>query len=213
MSQFLFQRLRDAVGPSTQVVYYRCSGGEKNRNTVIAMLRTALGQIVGNVSKSGQTERKECLIHAFDQQEKNARTAGHDYFVNKDSLWKVLVAIAGDPVMGSIYVVLDGLDELDAEEVDWLMQQYERLFAGTENSELKVVVVSQEVKEMRGLAQKHWCAVIDLADNKAHVISDLEKTASERLRAIDCTPKIKGDNEQRMSPQSLKKRTAFANDS
>lgn len=102
--------------------------------------------------------------------------------------------------MGPIYSVLDGLYELDQESIDWLMRQYKDLFvnmSGPGKLELKVVIASQKVDELQDLAQNNLCAVIDLADNKAHVMSDLEKIASEKLRALKCSPRIEGEVEKR----------------
>jgi hypothetical protein len=199
MSHFLYQRVQNAVRPSTQVVYYLCSGGKHNRNNVVSMLRTVLSQIVTTVKASGQIARMRCVARAFEQQERIAKATCHDLFHGRDALWKVLLATASDPVFGPIYAVLDALDELDEESIHWLIRQYENLVESNAAIELKVVVVSQEDETMRRLATRQLCAVVNLADNKEHVMSDLEKTTSDKLRAIDCMPRIEGDIEQRMS--------------
>ena len=55
--------------------------------------------------------------------------------------------------------------------------------------------------------------MVNLADNKTHVMSDLEKTASDKLGAIDCTPKIEGDTEKRMPSRSIELQNVPANPS
>ena len=202
MSRFFFQSLRQAVGSNTQVVYYCCSDAEEKRNTAVSMLRSVLCQIVDSVRKSEQVERQQCLQRHFDQQEEQAKNKAQDHLNNKDALWKVLLVIASEPVIGPIYCVLDGLDELDAESVEWLMRQYKMLPAGKERPEsfeLKVVIVSQEVTELRELAGEGLCAEISLedAENKEHIQSDLEKVVIDKLRAIECVPKIEGEAEKR----------------
>ena len=216
MSQFLFQRLRDVVSPGTQVVYYRCSGGEEDRNTATAMLRAVLWQLARSVSESGQTEAKDCLRRRFEQQRKHAQAKGQDYLANQDYLWNIIFTMASEPVIGPIYVVLDGLDKLDKESVSWLMRQYKSVADGTHaaaNLALKIIVVSEVVAELQELAKepKYMCAVVDLAENKAHVLSDLENVVSEKLRAIDCTPKIEGEVEQRMLLALLEHQSGHSN--
>ena len=110
------------------------------------------------------------------------------------------------PSMGPIYVVLDGLDKLDGDSVNWLMRQYKSLVDSTgspERPELKVIVVSQVVDEMQELASKDLCYVVDLAENKDHILGDLESLATENLRAIECAPKIEGENEKRSWSKSF----------
>ena len=209
MSHFLYQRVQNAVRPSTQVVYYLCSGGKQNRNNVVSMLRTVLSQIVTTVKESGQIPRMRCVSRAFEQQDRIARATCHDLFHSRDALWKVLLATASDPVFGPIYAVLDALDDLDEDSIHWLIQQYENLVESNAGIELKVVVVSQEDETMRRLATRQFCAVVNLADNKEHVMSDLEKTASDKLRAIDCVPQIEGDIEQRMSSFPFQKQNLY----
>ena len=166
------------------------------------MLRSVLSQIVDNVRNSEQVERKQRLLHHFDQQEEHTRTIAQDHIHSKDALWKVLMAIASEPAIGPIYCVLDGLDELDAESVEWLMRQYKLLPSGKDRSgnlELKIVIVSQEVDELRQLTNDGLCSEISLedAENKEHIQSDLEKVVIGKLGAIECVPSIEGKTEKR----------------
>lgn len=200
MSRFFFQRLKEAVGSNTEVVYYCCNDGEEKRNTAISMLRSSLWQIVDSIKGSGQIEAQESLRRHVE----SARSRAHDFSNNREALWKVILALASEPAIGAIYCVLDGLDELNDDSVQWLMKQYRLLPSARTNgqaTELKVVIVSQEVKELRELTNECLCAEISLGDaeNKGYIQSDLEKVVSGALKDIKCEPKIEGDAEQRES--------------
>lgn len=197
MSHFLYQRIKSSVRPSTQLVYYLCTGDKKNHYGAVLMLRNVLWQIVEEVQQSDRIERKRCVVRAFEQQETMAKNALSDYLNSRDPLWKILLAIASDPAFGPIYAVLDALDELDQDSINWLVQQYQCLVDSKAPPELKVIILSKEDVNMRKLEKQQVCHVINLADHKEHVMSDLEKTASEKLREIDCVPKIEGEIEKR----------------
>lgn len=202
MSLFFADRLKKAVASNAQVTYYCCQKDQTKHNTATSMLRSVLQQIVEKTRQSNQTQRQACLQQVFDQQEDQARRKAQDYLHNKDALWKALIAIAAESVMGPIYCVLDGLDALDPESVDWLKKQYMALPTGKnrpETLELKVVIVSQEVEELRELVGVGLCKEINLeaSEKKEHIQSDLDKVVLNKLRSLDLPPSADQATEER----------------
>lgn len=190
MSLFFADRLKKAVATNAQVTYYCCQKGQTKYNTATAMLRSVLRQIVDKTRQSNQAKQQAQLQQVFDQQEDQARRKAQHYLQNKDALWKALLTIAGEEFMGPIYCVLDGLDALDAESVDWLKKQYMALPTGKnrpETLELKVVIVSQEVVELRELVDVGLCKEINLeaSEKKEHIQGDLDKVVLNKLRNLD----------------------------
>lgn len=199
MSQFFFQRLREVVGEDTQVVYYRCTS-DQNRNTVVAMMRAALRQIAKHSREKGQADQKGAVLNYVKQQEDQVKNSGQDHLTSRDCLWKIIQLIASDSAIGPVYVVLDGLAELDSESVEWLMRQYGELvddISRRGSLRLKVLVVSQEVDELKSLEKQSKCGVISLDDNEKYMLSDVEQAASDRLQSIQRTPEITGETQQR----------------
>lgn len=204
MSLFFSDRLKKAVGSNTHVTYYCCEKGKKKHNTATSMLRSVLLQIVDEVRNAGQTDQQVSLQNVFDQQEDQAKRKAQDHLNNKDALWKALIAIASEPIIGPVYCVLDGLDALGSESVEWLKKQYISLPGGKTRPdalELKVVIVSQEVPELRELVTNGQCTEISLedAEKKEHIQSDLDKVVLNKLRHLEKSSSMDVGTEERKS--------------
>ena len=137
ISIFLTEELERIVkgSPNTNLVYYFCDNKDDRRSTAAAILRGLVLQLL-----------KQCrpfhrhILPVFDIQ-------GEELFADSsfEALWRIFEAAARDPEVGTIYCVLDGLDECDDTSLEVLLIKFRTLFLETHSiGGLKVITVSRE---------------------------------------------------------------------
>jgi hypothetical protein len=99
-----------AQSKDTMLAYFFCDNRDDWRNTAVAMLRGLILQLVQQHSKL-----LEHIIPVFKIQRDTL-------FSNSsfESLWRIFESMVRDPSIGSVFCVLDGLDECDEQSLEML---------------------------------------------------------------------------------------------
>ena len=106
LSIFLTEELAQVVDESSKgakLIFYFCNNQDEKRNTAIAILRGLLFQILQNRPKLFKF-----ILPDFETEEKTSYTIS-----SVEALWRIFESMFRDPDFGTIYCVLDGLDECD----------------------------------------------------------------------------------------------------
>jgi ankyrin repeat protein len=183
MSVFLTQELEKHIAEidESELIYLFCSAGDEKRNTGVAVLRGLIHQII--------EKRPQLVKHAqpfLETPEKQKSTLS-----SLETLWIIFSRLITDTALGTMFCVLDGLDECDGSSLRVLLQKVVNLL--TLNNSLiaktfKLVVVSREIHALRGCD----CSRIRLdPDNDAKVDSDIELFVSTRVQELS---RIEGFN-------------------
>lgn len=168
LSIFLIDELQKNA--DTQLIYYFCDHQDKKRNTVTAVLRSLLYQIL--------PIRPELIKHAsrfFESPERARQTIS-----SMETLWIILTRFVDDINLGKMYCVLDGLDECEGSQLRALARRLDHLSSPrstTPNTNaFKVVIVSRPIDGLRKAVQVN----LD-PDNNEKVASDIEKFIAVRV--------------------------------
>ncbi|KAF8249164.1 hypothetical protein K440DRAFT_660423 [Wilcoxina mikolae CBS 423.85] len=137
ISIFLTEELGDIAAKSedAMLIYYFCDYKDEKRNTAIAVFRGLMFQLLRKCPKLFHH-----ILPIFDIQRENL-------FTSFESLWRIFDAMVRDPVIGTTYGVLDGLDECDEQSAKLLTKQFRILFSTSSTCRLSLIVVSREVPE------------------------------------------------------------------
>ncbi|KAL5344358.1 hypothetical protein ACLOAV_010616 [Pseudogymnoascus australis] len=198
ISVFLTEELEGATQnmENAETIFYFCNHQDEKRNTAVAILRGLLQQIITKLPKFA----KHALPY-FATTEKTEVTLS-----SLETLWIIFERIVRDvELVGTIYCVLDGLDECDEPTTRVLIPKLVYLFdsesspVGAQN--FKLIVVSRDIPALR------TCARVSLdPDVRRQVATDIERFVSARVTELE---NIDGfsDKFRTMVEQSLLKRS------
>ena len=190
LSIFLTEELAKISGPrdDTKLIFYFCSHQDDRRNTAITILRGLLHQII--------TERPGLAKHVlpyFDTPERAQLSKS-----SLATLWIIFEKILLDPSLGTIFCVLDGLDECDEDSLRSLVVKLVNFFSPTDSrlmvGEFKLVIVSREISGLRNVPRVKLDPDLD-----EQVTGDIQRFISVR---IDELSTVEGFNEIRARVQS-----------
>ncbi|GAP88112.1 putative NACHT and Ankyrin domain protein [Rosellinia necatrix] len=165
---------------SITLLFYFCNQQDERQNNAMAILRGLVYQLL--------TKHPNLATHAMPsfRSEKNTQNT----LASVHPLWRIFHNILRDPSLGTVYCVIDGLDECDVESTRQLVQYFTDLFSpGSSeitNMTLKLVIVSRP-----GMVELNDFPQIRLdPDNDGYVNSDIELFVSAGVGKL--SEKIKG---------------------
>ena len=170
------QNMEDA-----ELVFYFCSHQDEKRNTAVAILRGLVHQII--------TKRPKLAKHVLQYLETEEMIK--QTLSSLETLWIMFRRLVQDVDLGTIFCVLDGLDESDESTLRVLVPNIVNMFS-PEGSQLatksfRLIIVSRDIPGLRG------CAQVKLdPDNEEQVTSDIERFISVKVEELS---RIEGFNE------------------
>jgi ankyrin repeat domain-containing protein 50 len=142
LSIFLAEELERRVKESQGALFvqYFCDNRDEKRNTAVAILRGLIWQLL--------KRRPELSIHILPSFKDRDRSQLISSF---NSLWRIFETMVRDPVLGTAYCVLDGLDECDAVSLEVLLKRFKALFSTKVNESpicyLNLITVSRDLPD------------------------------------------------------------------
>lgn len=189
LSIFLTEELEriSKEAKDAELLFYFCSHQDEKRNTAVAVLRGLVHQIA--------TKRRKLAKHVlpyFETQEKAQLTLS-----SPETLWIIFRKLIQDPDLGTVFCVLDGLDECDQDTVRLLVPKIIDLFSPETpqptDKAFKLVIVSRDIPSL------HSCARVKLdPDNDGLAANDIERFISIRVQEL---LRIEGFKELRATVQ------------
>ena len=164
-----------------ELLFYFCSHQHEKRNTAVAVLRGLLHQIIAKCPKLV----KHALPY-FETPEKARLTLS-----SLEALYIIFRRLVQDVNLGTIFCVLDGLDECNEDTSRVLVPKIADMFSPQKSQPtitgFKLVIVSRDIPGLQG------CAQVKLnPDNNQRVTNDLERFISVRVQELS---RIEGFNE------------------
>jgi ankyrin repeat domain-containing protein 50 len=119
LSGFLIKRLRSlvATSPDSHVAYSFCGGGVAAQKTAIGILRTLILQFLIHQPSSSLPQ----VLPFYN-------TLGKTLFESLHTLWEVFMAVV-TAMAGTIFCIVDGLDECEKESRDFIFDKARELFS------------------------------------------------------------------------------------
>jgi hypothetical protein len=181
MSVFLTEELErhTASIPNAELGFFFCSAEDEKRNTAVAVLRGLVHQIIA--------KRPQLVKHAlsyFETEERKQQTVS-----SLETLWLIFSKLINDTELGTMFCVLDGLDECEESTLRELLPRVVSLLTGESSSStkgtFKLAVVSRDLPGLRGCTTR---VRLD-PDNDEKVVGDIELFVFARVGELS---KIKG---------------------
>ncbi|KAF5851452.1 hypothetical protein GGP41_004293, partial [Bipolaris sorokiniana] len=183
MSIFLTEELEKHIArvDNAGLAFFFCSAQDEKRNTAIAVLRGLVYQII---AKRPQLVRH--VLPYFETPERTQQTLG-----SLETLWIIFSELIADVELGTMFCVLDGLDECEDSTLRGLLPRLVGLLAGGTPSltsgVFKLAIVS---RDLLGLQD---CPRVRLdPDNDEKVVRDIKLFVSARVTGLS---RIQGFNE------------------
>lgn len=191
LSVFLTRELEEHTAglDNAELAFFFCSAQDKKRNTAVAVLRGLVHQII--------SKRPQLVKHALPYFETPERT--QQSLSSLETLWVIFSKLVTDAGLGTMFCVLDGLDECEESMMKVLLRRIVDLLASTTPSlttaTFRLAIVSRNMPDFQG------CTRIRLdPDNDENVTSDIELFVSARVGELS---RIEGfDDDFRASVQS-----------
>ena len=143
LSIFLAEELEQTAKHSQDILFlqYFCDNKDEKRNTATTIIRGLIFQLL-------QLRKKlfDYILPTFKIQ-KNSLFAGSSF----ETLWKIFESMVRDPILGTAYCVLDGLDECDEASLEVLLEKFAVLFSAKTNGSsvchLNLIVLSRDLPD------------------------------------------------------------------
>lgn len=154
LSMFLLSELEDHCRSTdrTQNIYYFCSAEDERRSSCVSILRSLLYQLL-TLSPS--------LLDPFEKKfntDKILRTSLN----SREALWACLERLTSGSNLGTLFGVLDGLDECDEDSVKWLSHKFVHHFSARTSGQDEDATVFRLVLVSRDIEALHRCTKISL---------------------------------------------------
>jgi ankyrin repeat protein len=175
MSVFLTEELERHAAriDSAELAFFFCSAEDEKRNTAVAVLRGLVHQIIA--------KRPQLVKHAlpyFETPERTQQTVS-----SLETLWLIFSKLVADAALGTMFCVLDGLDECEESTLGGLLPRIISMLTGDARSSasgtLKLAIVSRDIPGLQG------CTRIRLdPDNDEEVASDIKLFVAARVQQL-----------------------------
>jgi ankyrin repeat protein/nucleoside phosphorylase len=191
MSVFLTEELEKHVtrADNAEVAFFFCSAQDEKRNTAVAVLRGLVHQIIA--------KRPQLVKHVLPHFETPERT--QQTLSSLEALWLIFSKLVADAEFGTMFCVLDGLDECHEDSLRAIVPRIVRLLTSkaplSTKGTFKLAIVSRDIPGLQG------CTRLRLdPDNDEKVASDIELFVFARVGELS---RIEGFNEDfRVSVQT-----------
>ncbi|KAF2451234.1 hypothetical protein P171DRAFT_400591, partial [Karstenula rhodostoma CBS 690.94] len=200
MSIFLTEELErhTASIDSAWLAFFFCSSQDERRNTGVAVLRGLVCQII--------TKRPQLVKHAsqyFETPERKEQTLS-----SLETLWVIFSKLIADAELGTMFCVLDGLDECHEDTlrslvpriVDLLSCQGSTQDLARKKIAFKLAIVSREIPGL----QKCTRLRLD-PDNDEKVASDIERVVTTKVNELSHIPGFDGTLRKAVETTLLKR--------
>ncbi|MCJ1270776.1 hypothetical protein MMC22_010673 [Lobaria immixta] len=143
ISIFLAEELEQTAKDSQDILFlqYFCDNKDEKRNTAITIIRGLIFQLL-----QSQKKNFDHILPSFNIQ-KESLFAGSSF----ETLWRIFESMVYDPVLGTTYCVLDGLDECNEASLEVLLKKFAALFStkinGSSVCHLNLIVVSRDLPD------------------------------------------------------------------
>ncbi|QYS98943.1 NACHT domain-containing protein [Trichoderma simmonsii] len=186
LSIFLTEELekRTQESKATEfLVFFFCTPDEKH-SSAVSILRGLAYQLI-----RFRPNLASHILSDFESAQKTQETLN-----SPNALWMVLEKLLQAPDLGTVFCVLDGLDECDEESSSLLIDKfYEYFFESSRPSgvQFKLAIVSRKIDLLDAFPQ----VKLD-PDNNEYVNSDIQNFISSSLKRLE---RIRGFNDYRES--------------
>ncbi|KFY30111.1 hypothetical protein V494_08258 [Pseudogymnoascus sp. VKM F-4513 (FW-928)] len=140
LSIFLATELEQMAKESSGISFlqYFCDNKDEKRNTAVAIVRGLIFQLLELHPKLISH-----ILPSFKIQNKSLFTSS-----SFETLWRIFESMIRDPILGTTYCVLDGLDECDPASLEVLLGKFATLLSTKSSSfsacHLNLIVVSRD---------------------------------------------------------------------
>ena len=146
LSVFLTEWITQNLGDE-QLVFYFCSHQDEKRNTAVAVLRGLVHQIITKRPKLAMP-----VLPYFETPEKAQQTLS-----SLETLWIIFRRLVQDIDLGTMFCVLDGLDECDEDTLKVLVPKIVSMFSSgisqPTTKAFKMVIISRDISGLQGCMQ------------------------------------------------------------
>ncbi|KFY08735.1 hypothetical protein V492_05960 [Pseudogymnoascus sp. VKM F-4246] len=143
LSIFLATELEQIAkeSPGVSFLQYFCDNKDEKRNTAVAIARGLVFQLLELHPKLiGH------ILPSFKIQKESLFTAS-----SFGTLWRIFESMVRDPILGTTYCILDGLDECDPSSLEVLLRKFATLLStkssNSSDCHLNLIVVSRDLPD------------------------------------------------------------------
>ncbi|KAF7505691.1 hypothetical protein GJ744_000540 [Endocarpon pusillum] len=168
LSIFLSEELERCVEDSHDATFvqYFCDNKDKRQNTAFAILRGLIWQLL------------KCRPQLINHILPSFKDRSGSYVIKEfNSLWRIFEAMIHDPILGTAYCVLDGLDECEEDSLMCLLKKFEALFSAkhynSSASRLNLIAISRDLPDfIPDILSSFPCIRLDM-DTDTEINSDI----------------------------------------
>ena len=177
LSIFLAEELERTAKNSQDVSFlqYFCDNKDEKRNTAVTIIRGLIFQLLdSHQNLFGH------ILPSFQIQKDNLFTSA-----SFETLWRIFETMLRDPILGTTYCVLDGLDECDKTSLEVLLKKFRALFLTNSGESpachLNLIVVSRDLPDFIPRILSSFPRIQLDPDVDAHVNNDIHQFIEKKV--------------------------------
>ncbi|KAK0766416.1 hypothetical protein N5P37_000139, partial [Trichoderma harzianum] len=162
----------------TTLLYFFCANGNENCNNAIAVLRGLAYQLL-----SKHPDISTSVASYFETAKHTENT-----LISPETLWMVFKTLLRAPKLGTVYCILDGLDECDEKSIRELVKQFRDFYSPSDHTgpiaqNLKLAIVSRKINGLEDFPKIR----LD-PDNDSLINEDIKRFISTAMQELSRRP-------------------------
>ncbi|PKK43826.1 hypothetical protein CI102_10268, partial [Trichoderma harzianum] len=162
----------------TTSLYFFCANGNENCNNAIAVLRGLAYQLL-----SKHPDISTSVASYFETAKHTENT-----LISPETLWMVFKTLLRAPKLGTVYCILDGLDECDEKSIRELVKQFRDFYSPSDHTgpiaqNLKLAIVSRKINGLEDFPKIR----LD-PDNDSLINEDIKRFISTAMQELSRRP-------------------------
>lgn len=176
LSIFLAEELERTAKRSenTLLLQYFCDNKDEKRNTAVNIVRGLLFQLL-----QLRASLLDFILPSFRIQKESLFTDS-----SFETLWRIFETMLRDPVLGTVYCIIDGLDECDEASSEVLLQKFAALFKMSNESSachINLIVVSRDLPRFIPEILSSFPRIRLDPDAETEVNDDIQRFINEKV--------------------------------
>ncbi|KAF3069967.1 hypothetical protein CFAM422_006879 [Trichoderma lentiforme] len=162
----------------TTLLYFFCTNGNENYNNAIAVLRGLAYQLLNK-----HPDISTSVASYFETAKHTENTLS-----SPETLWMVFKTLLRAPKLGTVYCILDGLDECDEKSIGKLVKQFRDFYSASDHAgliaqNLKLAIVSRKLNGLEDFPKIR----LD-PDNDNLINEDIKRFISTAMQELSRQP-------------------------
>lgn len=173
LSIFLTQHFEHMAIKNSNInlLQYFCDNKDEKRRNATAVIRSLILQLL-----QVKPELHKYILPSYKVQKQNLFSSS-----SFDTLWRAFEGMVRDPITGTAYCILDGLDECEESSAELLLEKFQKLFIPPSTCYLNLIILSRDFPDIFQQTLMPFARIRLDPDADAEVYGDIDRFIATKV--------------------------------